>query len=298
MTALNDSAPSPARIIAESVVILLVPLFVFKCLSFLSIKDFQFTRLYLSTMVAVTTALLALASLVRLQLSRRQALGGLAGCMAAILLVTMRAHAAQAPPHLLPQMAQFLIVFVVDVSLVLGGGCLGRFCAGGVKRSSYLVMAALATSIGDTYSVFFGPTGKLIEQSADLIAPRAMLQWFVIGNDTVVPLIGVGDLLFLALFLWGVRRFDFDLPRNVIMQLLVLGLAYALIIGESLTGSDLKLAGLMFIGPAFLAANWGRFDIDQSDRRSIACLLAGLLIAIVSLMVIQAQFGWLTPHRG
>lgn len=289
---MSDARPAPAHLRGRAALTLLLPLAVFHGLTFVSWNGYAFTRLYLSTIAAVTVALLTLSALARLELSVRAAGAMVAACLITVLFVGRmveaagKAQAAQSPMRLLA------LVALIDGALLLGASCLAWLGVRRVQRPSYLLMAALVTCLADTYSVFFGPTGRLVEEHTELISSRAMLQWFVIGNEEAFPLMGVGDLLFLSFFLRGALRFGYDLRINLLAQFGVLAVAYALILGETLADNPIRLAGLMFIGPAFAVANWGRFELEDRDRRGIACLVAGLSLAIASLIVIQKFAGW------
>jgi len=287
--------PATVRIAIESALCLLVPLFAFKCLSFVPWREYEFTRLYLSTMVGTGAALLCLMSLVRLQLVERAVWYGFVASVVTVLLVTKRGSVATPSPNAGPQLMQFIIVLVVNAALLFGGSCCGMLLALRIRRSSFLIMTALVTCLADTYSVWYGPTGKLVEEHAELVAPRTMLHWFALGHDLAFPFMGVGDLLFLSLFFCGARRYGFDARANVTTQLAALAVAYAIIIGETLAENPVRLAGLMFIGPAFLVVNWGRFELDRNDKRGLACAVAGLTLGLVALIVLQQTFGWLKP---
>lgn len=172
----------------------------------------------------------------------------------------------------------------VGIGLIVwttGGGWL---LALGLRRRSYLVMAALVVAVADFWSVFFGPSGQVVQSTAPADQLRVsvmMLPWPQLGADLAPPMIGAGDFLILALLLAAAVRFELDRQRNF------WALTSAFVVGAVITQvmahlwSDLPgLPALPFLSAFFLLTNRRELSLEPADRKRIVFFLVGLAAAL------------------
>jgi len=96
---------------------------------------------------------------------------------------------------------------VGNVGLLAVGIGAGLLVVRGMKKPSYLVMAAIVCAVTDIVSVYKGPSAGT--RTSDFF-PFVAYHWGLIGQGDVVPCVGLGDFIFLALFFAGVRRFGMN----------------------------------------------------------------------------------------
>lgn len=196
--------------------------------------------------------------------------------VAAGLLLAFAARAAELPPT-----AQWL---GVGVGLVVWTSAAGWLLSLWLRRDSYLVLAALCIAVMDTYAVFFGTTGALVQshgEVAQAVVQIGTLPWPIAGSDLVHGVIGCGDFLFLTWFLAAALRFDLGLTRNFWAQLAALTvgtiLAHTLVLaGVVQTG----LPALPFMSVFFLLANRGKLNVAPAERNQILKFTLGLVVVL------------------
>ncbi len=153
-----------------------------------------------------------------------------------------------------------------------------------LRRTSYLVLAAVVVAIADIWSVFFGfshaaVSGERPELQA--VAALGLLPWPVLGSNLVHGQIGMGDVLFLAWFLAAARRFELGVGRNfwLLMGAFTVGITMAQVL--SLIGAiDTGLPALPFMSALFLLGNRGRFALPREDRRQMAWVVSVLVLVL------------------
>jgi hypothetical protein len=109
------------------------------------------------------------------------------------------------------------------------------------------LVAALVPWV-DIYSVFWGPTSKLIEDHPGGVSALSFAFRFPGENDYAT--LGVPDLLFFALFLGAAARFGLRVAATWVSMILLLGVTIALAVWLDLAGLPaLPALSLGFIAP-------------------------------------------------
>ena len=149
------------------------------------------------------------------------------------------------------------------------------------------IVAALA----DIFTVFWGPTGEALEKAPELVRKLSVAIPEVgsaAGPEGARGLayaatMGLGDFIFLALFISLVARFGFPAARTVLAMLAgaVVGVIFALANPFALPGMPL----LPYLSAGFILANLGEFRLTPQERRDLllALLILGLMFALVAL---------------
>ncbi len=176
-----------------------------------------------------------------------------------------------------PVLAPMHIHVLVNLALLgiaYGGGVL---LSKAVKKASYLIPLAAAAAIADLWSVGWGATREIVQSPA---AMNYLLFAFPVAGKGILPLIGVTDFVFAALFLALSHRFDLSIPKTQILLIAAFwaSIAFAVVFGVGVP--VLPLMGLFFIG--------GHFQrLKITDPREKKEALAGLLIIIAALTIIS-----------
>jgi dienelactone hydrolase len=239
-------------------------------------------------LTAISASLLTasvLAVLVNARPSTRVALWLLGG--GALLAVVARLGPQVESLAQLSPLANTLCWLGMGLGLLLWTGAAGWLVSLGLKRPSYVLLAALVGAVLDIYMVFFGRTGEVVaarEGAGRLWVDLGTLGWPVLGSDRFYGVVGAGDFVFLALFLAAAQRFGFGLVRNIWAQLAALStgflVAHTLVL---LLPELVGLPALPFMAAFLLMANRGRFETTPTDRRHIAAVLGVLLLACSAL---------------
>jgi hypothetical protein len=112
----------------------------------------------------------------------------------------------------------------VTAALLLGGSLVGACVGRAVEHPGQLLFVAVVSSAADIFSVFHpkGPSGAIAESEAAL--SLLALPWPLLGTGELAPFLGVGDVIFTALYVGAARKHGLSLPRTT----LALALAYML----------------------------------------------------------------------
>lgn len=110
------------------------------------------------------------------------------------------------------------------------------------------LVAALVPWV-DIYSVFWGPTSKLLDDHPGGVSALSFA--FRFPGESEYATLGVPDLLFFALFLAAAARFGLRIAATWIAMVLLLGATIALAVGLDLRG----LPALPALSLGFLAPN-------------------------------------------
>jgi hypothetical protein len=108
---------------------------------------------------------------------------------------------------------QWLFLACGNLGVVAAAIGIGVIVARGLQKPNYLIMAAIVGALTDIFSVFSGPSKVTLHSE---VFPYVSYQWGVVGHGTIIPIVGAGDFLFLALYFSGVRRFHLSENKTLI----------------------------------------------------------------------------------
>jgi len=146
--------------------------------------------------------------------------------------------------------------------------------------------AAIAAAVIDYWGVYHGTTRAVIEQHSEWV-PKLSVHVPVPTSPGLPDLslgIGLGDFVFLTLFLASARRFGLRERRTFWLSFLFLVSAMAVVLLF-----DRNVPALVPMSAAFLLANVGRFRFQQSELR--AMLYAAVIVAVVVGLVLVFRYG-------
>ncbi len=127
---------------------------------------------------------------------------------AVICLLGLKACAAHMHP--------LLQACLVTIALLAGGTSLGAWVGYRIETPSHLLAVAVVSSLVDAFSVLHdaGPSAQ-IAQSAEMLSLLA-LPWPMLGTADLIPVIGVGDVVFAALYVGACRVHRLSLVRTCV----------------------------------------------------------------------------------
>jgi hypothetical protein len=164
---------------------------------------------------------------------------------------------------------------VGDVALIFSACFLGRLVSRLIRERSMLLPVAIAAAAVDFWGVYWGFVAH-VQATAPEVASHfsaAAPMPAPAGKPLPSPEIGAGDFIFLAFFFISAHRFTMNERRTF-------WLMWAAMAAAAVMLSFVKvLPGLVFIGLAFVIANWR--DLRLNRREWITLGYAALVIAAV-----------------
>jgi hypothetical protein len=162
--------------------------------------------------------------------------------------------------------------------LLIAGGLLGSVVGASIEHAGHLLFVAIVSSLADAASVLHpsGPSAAIVEseQALSLLA----LPFAFLGTSETPPLLGVGDVVFAALYAAAGRRHGLPVRRTM----LALAVAFALTMLTVMT-FELPVPALPFLGVATLAAHPEARRPPAADLRRGMAVIGVLVLALVGL---------------
>jgi hypothetical protein len=149
-----------------------------------------------------------------------------------------------------------------SVAKILCATCIGLWIALMLTSISQVLLISVLIILVDIYSVFFGPTKKMVESSSPLIE-YLTISMPVFGVDAISRL-GASDIIFFSLFI--ATTLVYGLRRTLTAIAMTLSIVATMVIGVTL---DYGVPALPLLSVAFLLANadllYRRF-LDEPDE--------------------------------
>jgi len=153
-----------------------------------------------------------------------------------------------------------------------------------VRERAMTLPVCIVAALADIFTVFWGPTGTALEKAPKLVEKLSLAipaAGSAAGPEGVkglalVATMGLGDFIFLALFLSLAVRFGFPVARtfwSVVVAALV-GIILAQAAPLDLPGMPL----LPYMSIGFIVANRGNFWLSGQERRDLAIALGVLVV--------------------
>lgn len=166
---------------------------------------------------------------------------------------------------------------LVHLGLLAAASLLGSFLGREIAHPGHLLPVAVVSSLADVYSVFGrrGPTAAIVESHPDVLAVVA-LPWSF-GHGPFLPVLGVADVVFTALYLTVARTFE---ARTRMLTGLFAG--YVTLFA-SLAFVERALPALPFLGAGALLACPEARRLPPADRRvaTVGMVASVVLVAIL-----------------
>ncbi len=170
----------------------------------------------------------------------------------------------------------------IDLALLVGGATLGAAVGARIPEPGHLLPVAWVSALSDVASALGrgGPTAAIVthERALALLAISVPLP----GVGEMAPVIGVGDVVFCALYVAAARRHGLGVGRMI--AALAAGLAATLV---ALVVLARPIPALPFLGAAVVVWFPAARRMPASDRR--AAVAAMVLIAVVTAALLIAR---------
>ncbi len=181
---------------------------------------------------------------------------------------------------------QFLLGNVV---LIVWAAFLGRLVSRIIREGKLLLPVTIVAAIVDIFTVFWGVVAQVQEKAPEVAEAFSASAPVEVPEGVWAPIlaaVGIGDFLFLSVFLAVTIRFAMRPVKTMwaaYVVMLVAPLAFSII--PSTTG----LPGLPFLAVAALWANRGHFSYTKEEKRALG--FTSLLVAAVAVGL------WMALHR-
>lgn len=182
-------------------------------------------------------------------------------------------------PRTRPSEIMVVLGLVSQLSLVLLAISLGYMVSFIVREPNILLPAAVCAAFVDYWNVTMGPLGQMLEKRPDIVEKVAV---HVPAMATGMPLvmIGMGDIVFLALFFGVLFRFSMNVNGAFWLGFILLTISlFVAMLG-------IPIPALVPMGIAILAANARHFKLKREEL--FATLYVGIFLLI--LLIASAIF--------
>ena len=181
--------------------------------------------------------------------------------------------------------SNLLLHYNAGINLTLLGIalCGGILLSGTIKKPSYLIPLAAAAGLADMWSVSFGVTNKIIQSRT---AMNFLLFSFPVSGKGILPVIGVTDFIFAAMFLSLSSRFDMPVIRT---QALVAASIFVSITVAVFGGFGVPVLPVM--GLFFVIGQYSYVKIvDPKEKRDAVCGILIIAAALAAITFIKYHF--------
>ncbi len=165
---------------------------------------------------------------------------------------------------------------------------LGLWLAGELEKAGHMILLGILGMLVDVWSVFQGPSKNVGQAITEHVVQQfetgvwhpppvvefLLLSWPQPGSDFIMPLLGFGDLVFIAIFLGGARRFGLSIPRTVF--LLLAGLAHSFALAFYF---QIPIPALPFICGFFIIGNFRNVSVSRKEW-ILTLVICGVVIII------------------
>jgi hypothetical protein len=169
---------------------------------------------------------------------------------------------------------------LVTAALLLAGTLLGAVVGGTVEHPGQLLFVAIVSAAADLASVVdpSGPSAAIAQSPAALAL--FALPWPMLGTSALEPFLGVGDIVFTALYAAASRRHALSLRRTALA--LMLGYAGVMLLVLTL---EMTIPALPLLGLAMVLAHPQARRPSPADRRRGFVLSAVVVAVVVALLL-------------
>ncbi len=258
----------PAVILAVWIGIFYVCYYIFAKVSFSSgALDFV-----ISGLICSLSAFGVLSFLVEKKLQRQKAVVILILCLGADIGINKVLQGFQTAN------SNSLLHYYAGINLTLMGIALagGILLGSIIKKPSYLIPLAAAAGLADIWSVGFGVTKKIVQSRT---AMNFLLFSFPVAGKGILPVIGVTDFIFAAMFLSLSFRFDMPVIRTQILVAASFIISITVAVFGGFGVPVLPVMGVLFIIGQYKYVK----IVDPKEKREAVC---GILIIATALAVV------------
>ncbi len=163
---------------------------------------------------------------------------------------------------------------LANLMLIYGAAFLGCVVSVIFREPNILLPVALLSPLVDFWTVSAGPVRKVLEHRPEVLdvvaagVPAA-------GQLAPLAFVGLGDFLFIAMFLAAADRLRMDSRRTAAVFFALVSLAMLLVVFWS-GFAGVGVPGMVVIGLGFIAANLRHFHLSRQE----ALITSGLVVAV------------------
>lgn len=169
---------------------------------------------------------------------------------------------------------------LVLACLLVAGTSAGVAIGTRIESAGHLLPVAVVSSLADVVSVLTpGAPSDVVADTPALLSVLA-ISWPMPGTIDVPAILGVGDVVFVALYFGAARRHALSLPRTTIA--LAVGLALTALVVAT---TSVAIPALPFLGGAMVIAHPDARRIPPKDRRAAAIGLVLIALAFGALVL-------------
>lgn len=186
-------------------------------------------------------------------------------------------------------LGRLYLVPVASVLFLLGCLFFGKIMSRIVRERAMALPVAIVAGLADIFTVFWGPTGEALAKAPELVEKLSLAipaAGSAVGPEGAkglfhVATMGLGDVVFLALFLSMAVRFDFKPYRTLCAMALSAAVGIVLALSDLLNTAGMPL--LPYMAAGFVLVNIREFRLSPQERRDliIALALVAVLFAII-----------------
>lgn len=170
-----------------------------------------------------------------------------------------------------------------NIALILWAVFLGRLVSRVIREGKMIMPVAVVASIADIITVYWGVVAKISQQAPEVVETFSAAAPVKPPPGVPAPIltsVGIGDFLFIALFLAAAVRYSMNATKTV---WLVFAAMLVAMVAFVIWPQALGMPGLPFISAGVLLANWRHLRYSRDEKRALT--VAGLLVAAAVLAV-------------
>ncbi|MBN1459715.1 MAG: hypothetical protein JXA57_09255 [Armatimonadetes bacterium] len=176
-----------------------------------------------------------------------------------------------------------------NVVLIVWAAFLGRLVSRMIREGKLLLPVAVVASLADIFTVFWGVVAEVSEKAPEVVETFSAAAPVEAPEGVFAPIltfVGIGDFLFLALFLAVAMRYSMAPVKTLWATFVLMLIApLAFIVFPNAPG----MPGLPFLSLAVLWANWQYLEFTREEKRALGFAAA--------LVVTVAAGVWIAFHR-
>ena len=229
----------------------------------------------ISGLICALSVFGVLSFLVGKKLQRRKAAIILVLCLGADIGVNMVLQGFH------PASSTGLVHYYAGINLTLMGIalCGGILLGDIIKKPSYIIPLAAAAGLADIWSVAFGVTNEIVKSRT---AMNFLLFSFPVAGKGILPVIGVTDFIFAAMFLSLSLRFDMPVMRTQVLVAASFIISITVAVFGGFGVPVLPVMGVLFIIGQYKYVKM----VDPGEKRQAVwgILIIATALAIVTFM--------------
>ncbi len=168
---------------------------------------------------------------------------------------------------------------LLTAALLAGGTAVGAVLGARIEHAGHLLAVALVSGAADLWSALAGPTAQLVEEALSQPERIALiaLPWPLWGTGTIQPVLGVGDIVFVALYFAAYARHGLSLARAAI------GIAGGFFVGLLLLlGLERAIPLLPVLGAGAVLADPRARALSRRELATVLGVTAVILVVLAA----------------